>query len=298
MFAVLGPLALFLTTTFSGHLGSNPIDIPFACIFLISIYLIYRFRDRGFNFKKILVLGFSFWLLLGLRPVGYQIFLHYIVLTFLFSIDKSNIKEFVITELKNLVLIFFIASFLSVISWPYLGINYFKNLPGILFVNANYDKWDNPILFNGSYIQKSERPWYYLFTYIFLTIPAFVLFSFIGSFFNLKNKLKVGIIFVLFFNVILYLLIQPVVYNGMRHFLFLVPLIVCLALFGIWDLYKSDVSIKYKKFVAAFGILSVLYATYQFVVLFPNQYAYFNELSGGFKNNYTKFETEYWGISD
>ena len=128
-FAVLGPIALVLTPSFSGHLGANPIDMPFACLFLLNIYLIYRFRDRGFDFKKIIILGFSFWLLLGLRPVGYQIFLHLIVLSYLFSNKKSDLKGFISLEFKNLILIFFISSFLSVISWPYLGINYFKNLP-------------------------------------------------------------------------------------------------------------------------------------------------------------------------
>jgi len=29
--------------------------------------------------------------------------------------------------------------------------------------------------------------------------------------------------------------------------------------------------------------------------MFPYQYAYFNELAGGFKGAYTNYETEYWG---
>ena len=294
-FAVLGPLALFLTPSFSGHLGSNPIDMPFACLFLLNIYLIYRFRDRGFDFKKIIILGISFWLILGLRPVGYQIFFHYLVFSFLFNFKKPDFRSLVIGDIKNLILIFFVASFLSILSWPYLGLNYFKNLPGILFVNANYDKWDNLILFNGSYLSKSDRPWYYLLTYIFLTIPSYILFSFMGSFAKFRNNLKIGIFFVLFFNLVLYLVLKPVIYNGMRHFLYVIPLIVCLALFGIWDLYKSNLSLKLKKAVAGLGVLSILWTTYQIINLFPNHYAYFNEVSGGFSRNYTRFETEYWG---
>ena len=41
LFAVIGPLTLFFTPSFSGHLGFNPIDMPFAVLFLLNIYLIY-----------------------------------------------------------------------------------------------------------------------------------------------------------------------------------------------------------------------------------------------------------------
>jgi hypothetical protein len=128
-----------------------------------------------------------------------------------------------------------------------------------------------------------------------LTLPSFVLFSFFGSFFKPKNNLKIGLLFVLFFNLILYLTLKPVIYNGMRHFLYVIPLIVCLALFGIWDLYKSSISIKIKRVVGVIGLTSILWTIYQIISLFPNHYAYFNEISGGFVKNYTRFETEYWG---
>jgi len=100
VFSLLGPTVLFFTPSFSGHIGFNPIDMPFAILFLLNIYLIYRFRNQGFNFKKILILGFSFWLLLGIRPLGFQIFLLYIIFQFL-DLPKSNKIKFLIQFLGH-----------------------------------------------------------------------------------------------------------------------------------------------------------------------------------------------------
>jgi len=295
--SILGPIFLFLTPNFSGFLGNNPIDTPFAVVFILNILLVYYFRNKGFNFAKVFVLGFSFWPLLSIRPVGAQIFLHFIVLTLLF-LPKTDRIKYLLDELKNIILIGFVSFFLMVITWPYLAINFFKNYYSILLTNASYDKWNNTILFEGAKIPGLEAPWYYLFTYLAYTIPFFILFLFVFAIFkNYQNKLKVFILYIILFNLSLYLLLDPVIYNGMRHFLFLMPMIVTIATFGFFDLLKSKLNQKIK-IIFFIGIFSsIVWTLYEIVNLFPNQYAYFNEISGGFRNNYLKYETEYWGGS-
>lgn len=178
---------------------------------------------------------------------------------------------------------------------PYLGINFFKNLPNILLTNASYNKWSNDILFNGAYISNDTRPWYYLFTYYFLTIPGFILILALFSFIKIQNNLKKFLIFLLFFNFGLYFLLQPVIYNGMRHFLYLVPITICLALFTLWDLKESSLKKSFKFLVIIPAFLSFCFAAFQFYKLFPNQYAFFNEFSGSTEKNIVRYETEYWG---
>ena len=277
-------------------IASNPIDMPFAVVFILNILLVYHFRNRGFDFTKIFVLGISFWPLISIRPVGAQIFIHFIILTFLFLPVKDKLK-YLSDELKNIILIGFVSFFLMVVSWPYLGINFFKNYISILITNASYDKWNNTILFEGVKIPGLETPWYYLFTYIGLTIPLFIIILFIISILNLKNKLKIFILYVIFFNLLIYLLLDPVIYNGMRHFLFMIPLIVTIACFGLVDLLKISIERSFKYSIFSVIIASILWTFYEIVNLFPNHYAYFNEISGGFRNNYLRYETEYWGGS-
>lgn len=294
--SIIGPIFLSITPNFSGMIASNPIDMPFAVVFILNILLVYHFRNRGFDFTKIFVLGISFWPLISIRPVGAQIFIHFIILTFLFLPVKDKLK-YLSDELKNIILIGFVSFFLMVVSWPYLGINFFKNYISILITNASYDKWNNTILFEGVKIPGLETPWYYLFTYLGLTIPLFIIILFIISILNLKNKLKIFILYVIFFNLLIYLLLDPVIYNGMRHFLFLIPLIVTIACFGLVDLLKINIERSFKYSIFSVIIASILWTFYEIVNLFPNHYAYFNEISGGFRNNYLRYETEYWGGS-
>jgi len=294
--SILGPVILFFTPSFSGHLGFNPIDMPFAVLFLLNIYLIHKFKDAGFSFKKILILGFSFWLLLGIRPLGFQIFLLFVIYQFL-NLPQTNKIKFLIAEFKNLVLIGFISIFLLTISWPYLGINFFKHLPEILLTNASYNKWTNLIIYNGNFISFDNRPWEYLFTYILFTTPFYIMFLAIYSVINIQNKLKIFITSALSLNLILYVLIQPVIYNGMRHFIFLIPLMVILACFGFYDLINSKLNSKIKAFIYFVLFLSLTFTIFNFVRLFPLHYSFFNEISGGLERNIEKFETDYWGGS-
>jgi hypothetical protein len=115
IFSLVGPILIFITPSFSGHLGFNPIDMPFAVLFLLNLYLIYKFQNIGFNFNKIVILGFSFWLMLGIRPLGFQIFLLYVIFQFLI-LPKDKKVIFLIDEFKNLFLIGVLAVFLLTIS--------------------------------------------------------------------------------------------------------------------------------------------------------------------------------------
>jgi hypothetical protein len=77
--------------------------------------------------------------------------------------------------------------------------------------------------------------------------------------------------------------------------MYLLPIIGTLAAMGLWDLIQAKVFDRYKNIVYFAVASSLIWTIYQIILLFPNQYAYFNDLSGGFSQNYMKYETEYWG---
>jgi len=257
LFSILGPIFTILTPNFSGHFPANPIDIPFACALVGGFFLTYYFRKTQFSFYKIISLGIIFWLVQCLRPLGFQIYLIYVLMAFVYKEKTQSWKSFITVELKTLVLIFIIANFLMVITWPYIAINYFKNLPALLIENASYSKWDNLIFFMGRYLQHTERPWYYLFIYILFTLPVYILGLAGFSLVNRRNNLKLMVLLILGLNFGLYLILQPVIYNGMRHFLFIVPFFIVLACFGLWDLLHLSISVNFKKVIIAILLVSI-----------------------------------------
>jgi len=294
IFSTIGIFLIFLTPNFAGHLASNPVDMPFAVLFLANLYLIYYFRDKGFEISKILILGLSFWLLIGIRPLGFQVFGLYIIFSLLYKFKEWN---YFFIQLKTLLLVGIVSMFLLTITWPYLGINLFKNLYFTFTTTAAFDNWNNLILYNGNLITKNERNWEFLFTYIIFTTPVYILFLLPIFFINFKNVLKRFLVITLTLNLLLYLAINPVIYNGLRHFLYLIPIIVTISLFNLYDILISKIKTLYKIWLITLITLNLIYIPHQTFKLYPLHYTYFNELAGGLENNILKYETDYWGGS-
>ncbi len=156
--AILAPLSLLITPSFSGQIPGNPIDVPFATAYLCSLLVIYATKDSKITAAKIFILGLSFWLTQSLRPLGFTIYAVYIFFNLVVAYQngvKPRLAD--ITErLWNLILIFLVANFFMVITWPYLGINYFRNLTDILIMSSKYSLWSNQILFLGQFIHRSK----------------------------------------------------------------------------------------------------------------------------------------------
>ncbi len=91
--AFLGPLFLFLTPRFFGHIPSNPKDIPFAVTFFLSIVSIYFIgKSNKSKYLKYLVLSLLFGLSQSFRSIGFT--LHIILALFLLITGPVNIRNY------------------------------------------------------------------------------------------------------------------------------------------------------------------------------------------------------------
>ncbi|CAO3373150.1 glycosyltransferase family 39 protein [Azospirillum argentinense] len=102
-----------------------------------------------------------------------------------------------------------------------------------------------------------------------------------------------------FLPIILFMLMRPSVYNGIRHFLFVAPPMAVLA--GIaFDRLWSGAEALGRRTGQAYGAaaiaVAVLYA-WQLGAMHPNQYVYYNQFAGGLKGAEGRFELDYWGNS-
>ena len=298
--AILSPLMLLITPSFSGQIPANPIDVPLATAYLISLYLIYIFRNEKLNFLKIMGLGISFWFTQSIRPVGFSIYVVYclfsIYIYFQNSRNKISLKtslDSLLTGVIALILIFVVANFFMIITWPYIGLNYFGNLYSVIALSFNYSNWSKPVLFMGSFITHEHRPWFYLPVYIFLTTPLYIVVLYILNIISLRKLWHNQLLVLLNIPIIIcfsaYLILSPIIYNGLRHFLFLIPLITLSACINLIYLPK--------RLVVPPVILNVLFVIVSIFQLHPFEYAYFNEITFGLKGATNSFETDYFGAS-
>ncbi|HVM32885.1 MAG TPA: hypothetical protein VMU88_07105 [bacterium] len=307
--ALLAPLFLFLTPRLTGDLPANPKDGPFATLYLLSLAAVFLAGRKPFPGPvKILVLGLFFGLTISQRLVGFTLFLVWPLHEWLQGRRAAPGKKtnpprpaFWGETLPTLLLVFLGANFILVATWPYLGADYFHRLLELLTAAQNYP-WSNPVLFMGREIPAPDLPRTYLPVFLLVTTPLFLLGWAAASFGALKNgrarPLGSLLTLALGVNLGLYLLLKPVVYDGLRHFLFLLPLIGILAALAFGEFLASrrrPTGLGWA-LVALTGLGAGLTAL-DMARLHPYEYVYFNELAGGLKGAQKNFETDYWGAS-
>jgi len=279
---VLAPLLLFINPYYLGHIPANPKDVPFSMLYVLCLLLIAKL-----NVKKIphaIILGVFMSLLVGMRLVGGFL---YVVLLIKCMCDRKGILRFLLILAISAATLFAI--------WPFLWSDPLNKILSLITSAQDFSFWDRKILFNGQLITKDGRPWYYLFTYIFYKTPLLILFGAVGSVFIAGKKARFVAV-VLITNLLLYLVLRPTIYNEMRHFLYLVPLITILASFFLIHLLESKNAVV-TRFTACCILVSLLKMSYDFAILHPYQYVYFNEVAGNMSKIYKKYETDYWSAS-
>jgi len=134
-------------------------------------------------------------------------------------------------------------------------------------------------------------------------MPIYMLLSFIFIPFvllnkNLTKKLNISvlnfyyILFQIFFILLLIFLFKPGINDGIRYFLYIIPLLSIISGLVIYYIFKSKFKIlKFFISILFFLNLSIFFS------LTPYQYVFINNLSGHFSNNLNKYENDYWGAS-
>jgi hypothetical protein len=84
-------------------------------------------------------------------------------------------------------------------------------------------------------------------------------------------------------------------YDGIRHVLFLIPMLAVIAGFGILRL--APLLRRFPMTTATVAGAYVGHAVLAFVLLHPLQYAAFNVFAGGVTGAYGRFEQDYWSLA-
>ncbi len=293
--AIFGPIFLILAPRFLGHIPSNPKDVPFADYFFISLSLIYL--SRGWEEKvRILTLGLSFGLTQGMRTIGYSIYPVYLVFSiYMYIKEKKRIKDYLHLFLE-VILIFFIGFLVHVISQPFLGADPFNNFVYLLRHSKDFP-WSNDVFFMGKNINSTVLPWHYLPIWFLISTPLFILvFFFVGLLmFEVGNPLFLLFFISLLVNLTIFFFVRPIIYDGMRHMIYLLPQMVVLSIFGFVKVMKNR---KIRFLGILTFVIGSVFVLYNYVTLHPYEYVYFNFLTGGLKGAHGKFETDYWAESN
>jgi len=319
-----GPLAagfasllLLLTGRWSGHSFFDPKDIPFSVTYLLATMALIRLADElpRPTARSWVLVALSMGATIAVRIGGLLLFAILAAAIGLHLLGRLWPGSEQISRRGAAALALRLgwralasgcgALGVSVAFWPYLQSETWKRLLEVYRVNAAFP-WRGRMLFLGEVVKRTDVGRDYLPIWLMISLPLLTLVglillpaSRIGAERGKRPTVAFGILLLAaLFPIIWVELKGAVLYNGIRHFLFVIPLLTVLATLGWTNLWHRLAKRSYiRAGVAAAAIALAVEPAEWLVRSEPYQYVYFNPLAGGLARASHSFGSEYWRAS-
>jgi hypothetical protein len=316
----IGALFLILTPNYYGQMFNNPKDIPFAAATVWATYYMVRVIPElpKPRWRLTAKLGVAIGMAMGVRIGGLLLMCYVGLLLALDGIGRGLAARRAAAAFDNLrtsvcrvfLPVAFIAYTVMLLFWPWAQINPIENpLQALAFFS--HQSFPFYTLFAGRFVPATDLPWTYLPTYIALALPELVLALLLcapatalaalwrqGFELHREQALAACILAIgIAFPVAYAIAIRAVLFDGMRHFIFLLPLIAVAAALAADQALTRLTRFRYRQPVyAALGLYGCAHLAIM-ALLHPDQYVYYNALVGGVEGAQRKFKLDYWANS-
>lgn len=309
---------LATTPVYYGHMFANPKDLPFAVGYvwaldaLIEIVLRLPRVPRRAWIRFAVLAGLA----MGVRIAGILVlvYLGAVVLgvAWLRLRATGGDLQAALRTLRRLgrpaALAMLGAWIVMVSTWPWALLDPVRRPWIALGRMSRFTLHDRKMLFAGETMRTIQPRWDYLPHYFALTIPlvtlALVLAAGVlvalacwrqrGSLPRQQRNAALVLTAAIMAPPSYAIAMRSVVYDGLRHFLFVIPMLAVVA-----ALAAVSLPLARRRLLAAVlvvgGGAAVAKTIADMRALHPNQYIWFNELIGGLPGAYGKYDTEYYG---
>lgn len=323
MAGLFAAVFLWLTPVYYGHSFNNPKDIPFATMALAAfagIVACWRHLPdvpRPIWIRTGLLLGLA----LAMRIAGI-LYCGYLALSWLawlalraypFTSDRrretlDDAGRLLVTGVKIAV----IAWVVMVVFWPNAQVLPLRGPWRALRAAAHFPDYDGDVRFLGMDVPSTQLPWTYAPVWFAVTLPEFYAVAAVAGAFavwwnrqalmRLVHPKETALIVLLMVTavapVVSAIVLKSVLYDGIRHLLFIVPALAILAGISVAALLGGTGNPSVKAAVMVLVGVSVAATAADMVRLHPYESVYFNRLvGGGLRSASSRFETDYWGQS-
>jgi hypothetical protein len=310
--AILAVILLATSPRYFAHSMNNPKDLPFAAMSVVALYGMsfvspqWPYVTAGAGAAVAVGLGLA----LGTRPGALLYFGYLPLLVFALAAVQRITRRVETLEIDwrlewrsianvavRVALVLAAGLLVGTIFWPWAQAAPLSRPFDALSRASDYREWDSNVIFAGLDYQASDLPGSYLPTWFIISMPPVVLVGLILSIVSPARGWglrRLALAAVAALPIALIVLRHSTVYDGMRHTLFAYPPMAILAATG-W----AAVLTHRQRWLRAAG-LALLIAGLANVMAFnlrayPNQAAYVNELVGGPKGAFGRYELDYWG---
>ena len=320
-----GPLAglvslllLALCPTFYGHMFMNPKDAPFAVAMVILMLGLCRLAEEypQPSPRTVLIVGLGAGLSIGSRVLGGLALVYALVGFVPLSLEEirthsareaaHRLLHVVYVLVPGLILGYLVMGLI----WPWSIMQPGNPLQAVTYFSHFFEKpWKE--MFDGALVSVPDMPWSYLPTLFALQLPEVMLglltAGVVGTFMSLSRSDVPGrrktILLMLTLAATLPLLIamlkRPALYNGIRHFIFVIPPMTVLAgtAFARGMTWLKENRRSWQPAAMAVFSFGLLLPLGEMIRLHPYQYTHFNHIAGTVRAADDLYMLDYWGLA-
>jgi hypothetical protein len=325
--AFVAGLGLWLYPRYYGAIYNNPKDVPAAVTmaFLLWATLIFvkQWNTGKHSLRNGLLVGVTLGVAIAIRV---NAILWVAILALLLAgwwlyhgrqVWHEKLVSVEVRRQATATAVIGVSSLLTTMAlWPYILINPLVNLYRSIEVLSHYP-FDEGVLYNGVVYPATQLPRDYAPVWLVIgSPPTLLLLALLGvglfAFSAFRTRRIDGQLAATFLAFAVpwsaILVLHSVIYDGLRHFLFLIPPLI---LFAAWGLVRAVTVLTRRAQsalagrqqlilrVAAVGLVLLTLGSYALVAqdmikLSPYEYTYFSPVVGGLPGANGRFDTDYW----
>jgi hypothetical protein len=312
-------LFLALIPNYYGQMFNNPKDIPFAVGCIWATYYLVRivpYLPRP-PLRLVAKLGIAIGLAMAVRVGGLLLLCYLGLMLCLYGVYQTIAARRISLLLRLgwasfwrvFVPVAIIAYALMLLFWPWAQGDPVHRPLQALAVFSNEIFWAK-VLFDGQLLAANHLPWDYLPVFIGLALPELILTLLLAApavallhmarrrAWEVERMLPLFMLgFTIVFPVVYAIAARTVLFNGMRHFIFVLPPIAVSAALVADIALNRLATFEYRKPIyAAIGLYGLGHLSIM-VMLHPDQYVYYNGFVGGVAGAENRFKLDYWANS-
>ncbi|HZL31876.1 MAG TPA: glycosyltransferase family 39 protein [Pseudolabrys sp.] len=317
----IAAFALAVCGAWYGSMFNHTKDIPFAAAMMAAVYFLLRAARNLPHPRWRDVLGFGLMLgaalgirVLGLLLIGYAglaILIHMPALGAA-SVDAPSGRagpmherlRFFAQSVIALCPAFFIGYVIMIVAWPWAALSPLNPVRGLIdFGEFHYHI---RTLLDGQVYEMANVPRWYVPAYLLIKLPLLIVAGVAialmavarpGASLPPDRRAEALLLSVIAtFPVICEVIDRGPAFTGLRHFLFVVPVLAVLTGIG-FDWLLTVLSARRALVAQALGTavaLALLWNAGVLIMLHPYQYLFYNPLVGGLEGASGRYATDYW----
>ncbi len=319
---LLGLLLLAATPLYYGHMFINAKDGPFAAVMAIALLALVRAFEEypRATPPTIALCGIGVGLAIGARVLGgFAIANALLPLPFIVAVrSRATGLRIALSECGSFLLPFIPAAMLAYLLmglvWPWSVVSPLNPFRAVEYFSNFFEKpWRE--LFDGQLIPVIDMPRSYVPTLLAVQLPelmlALGLCGTAGAIFAIASKADhstaaagrraalLATVLAVLLPVLITVATRPAMYNGIRHFIFVLPPLAALG--GLAAAQIADRLVRHGRIAVGAGVLALLIGIASPVLdmtrLHPYEYTDYNHLAGGPPRARQNYMLDYWGLS-